>query len=464
VINGLEEAQECNTNILASSYDKTRAFDSLSRNAARIALYRMGVPVKVCEMLVGLDIEGKTVVRTPKARKLWDTLMQQSNNTSYEQAAEIFADIYFIAIRGVGQGDTPSPFIWDAFFDILLVALKLGTKGKFWLRARQDKLVSLKDQAYADDSLTPCSDIETLQRKADIVSTFAMIFGFDISIKKLRSLIMEWGSEIPDHIFPKIKIHKWGWTPCEVGVGWRIPEKDEEGNDRTAARMGFHSLRYLGIQIDSNAFFESLFQETLKLIRNMCRIVRTKKASADLKACSAYTRILNMATYRGSAGPWSLERLREWDKPLEALYRKIHKCLPNTPTEIIYLDPKEDSVGLGMPCLSDRCQEEKWGKIHRSLCLGGGLSSCSRRLPSQVNKTRKSSNHCRTWCNTWCKQRWVLCVEPNRMGCISGKKPQVWRYRCNRDSQPTHLDGYARRATTRTNALECRNSHARRRG
>ena len=191
VINGLEEAQECNTNILASSYDKTRAFDSLSRNAARIALYRMGVPVKVCEMLVGLDIEGKTVVRTPKARKLWDTLMQQSNNTSYEQAAEIFADIYFIAIRGVGQGDTPSPFIWDAFFDILLVALKLGTKGKFWLRARQDKLVSLKDQAYADDSLTPCSDIETLQRKADIVSTFAMIFGFDISIKKLRSLIME---------------------------------------------------------------------------------------------------------------------------------------------------------------------------------------------------------------------------------------------------------------------------------
>ena len=84
VINGLEEAQECNTNILASSYDKTRAFDSFSRNAARIALYRMGVPVKVCEMLVGLDIEGKTVVRTPKARKLWDTLMQQSNNTSYE--------------------------------------------------------------------------------------------------------------------------------------------------------------------------------------------------------------------------------------------------------------------------------------------------------------------------------------------------------------------------------------------
>ena len=64
VINGLEEAQECATNILASSWDMTRAFDSLSRNAARLALYRLGVPAKVCEMLIGLDAEGKTVVRT----------------------------------------------------------------------------------------------------------------------------------------------------------------------------------------------------------------------------------------------------------------------------------------------------------------------------------------------------------------------------------------------------------------
>ena len=59
VINGLEEAQECATNIVATSWDKKRAFDTLSRNAARIALYRLGVPSKVCEMLVGLDIDEK---------------------------------------------------------------------------------------------------------------------------------------------------------------------------------------------------------------------------------------------------------------------------------------------------------------------------------------------------------------------------------------------------------------------
>ena len=111
VHNGLEEAQECATNIMATSWDKKRAFDSLSRNAARIALYRLGVPVKVCEMLVGLDIDGKTVMRTPKDKKLWDQLMLQSQNCSYAEACNTFADLYFVAARGVGQGETPSPFI-----------------------------------------------------------------------------------------------------------------------------------------------------------------------------------------------------------------------------------------------------------------------------------------------------------------------------------------------------------------
>ena len=103
----------------------------------------------------------------------------------------------------------------------------------------------------------------------------------------------------------------------------------------------------------------------------MCRVLRAKKASTDLKACSALTRILNSAIYRGSVGPWSLEKLREWDKPLESLYRKIHNCMNNYATELIYFDPADDVPGLGMPCLSDRCQDDKCAKIHRALTLGG---------------------------------------------------------------------------------------------
>ena len=81
--------------------------------------------------------------------------MQQSQNCSYEEACTVFSEIYFIAARGVGQGGTPSPFIWDAFFDILLTALKIGAQGKFWVRARGDRLVKMMDTAYAYDLLSP---------------------------------------------------------------------------------------------------------------------------------------------------------------------------------------------------------------------------------------------------------------------------------------------------------------------
>jgi len=125
---------------------------------------------------------------------------------------DVFAELFFFAMRGVGQGDTPSPFIWNAFFDILLVALKLGTKSQFWVRGRDDKLHSLSDTAYADDMLSPGSDLVILQQKADIVSAFAIIFNYDIAIDKLRSLFMEWGHEVSDTLLPKLKIYKRGWS------------------------------------------------------------------------------------------------------------------------------------------------------------------------------------------------------------------------------------------------------------
>ena len=153
--------------------------------------------------------------------------MLQSRNCSYIEACNTFSDLYLIAARGVGQGDTPSPFIWDAFFDILLVALKIGAQGNFWLRASGDRLVEMRDTAYADDLLSPTSELQLLQRKANIVSAFAMIFGLEISITKLRSLFMEWGNEIPVHLLPKVEIHQWGWVPCEVGLGWVIPPHGE---------------------------------------------------------------------------------------------------------------------------------------------------------------------------------------------------------------------------------------------
>ena len=174
--------------------------------------------------------------------------------------------------------------------------------------------------------LSPGSDLNILQQKADIVSAFAIIFNFEITIIKLRSLLMQCGNEIPDVTAPKLRIHTRRWLPIEVGVGWKIPATGE------AVPLRVHSIKYLGCHIDSNNLYETLFQETLLMIRQMCRIISSKKASAEVKASAATLRVISMTTYRGAVGPWSLEKLREWDKPLEALYRKISKCMKSFPT------------------------------------------------------------------------------------------------------------------------------------
>ena len=40
--------------------------------------------------------------------------------------------------------------------------------------------------AYMDDLIVPSATLKSLQRKADIISAFCIIFGVDIAIPKLR--------------------------------------------------------------------------------------------------------------------------------------------------------------------------------------------------------------------------------------------------------------------------------------
>ncbi|NDG65061.1 MAG: hypothetical protein EBY29_16615, partial [Planctomycetes bacterium] len=84
-ISGMEEAEETATDLLTSTWDQVHAFDCLGRNASRISLYRLGVPHECLTGLIGIDETGKTVIRTPKARRVWDLLMGSDLSTSYER-------------------------------------------------------------------------------------------------------------------------------------------------------------------------------------------------------------------------------------------------------------------------------------------------------------------------------------------------------------------------------------------
>ena len=59
----------------------------------------------------------------------------------------------FKARRGTGQGDVVSPLNWDAFYDIILGALRRTEGEEFSFRVADQELVKMRDLAYSDDLL-----------------------------------------------------------------------------------------------------------------------------------------------------------------------------------------------------------------------------------------------------------------------------------------------------------------------
>lgn len=131
-LNLLEDAWDSGRELHSTSWDMSKAFDSVSKNVMRMAWRRVGVPKDVTEWLVTLDIAGTTVVRTPYAIEQWNINGYNSviTNDDMAQTPEgiernpILGMLQaFSAERGTGQGDVTSPTCWNSVFDILLTAL-----------------------------------------------------------------------------------------------------------------------------------------------------------------------------------------------------------------------------------------------------------------------------------------------------------------------------------------------------
>eukprot|EP01041_Mallomonas_annulata_P042159 gene42159-biopygen7644 len=130
-INVLEDAKEQGKPIHRSSWDMSKAFDTVSKNAMTLAWLRLGVPMDVTEWLVGLDQEGVTIVRTPKAKLAWKLSNYQGFRAKQENYSHNMQPMTenqairngiveaFLAELGTGQGDVASPLCWNALFDIL---------------------------------------------------------------------------------------------------------------------------------------------------------------------------------------------------------------------------------------------------------------------------------------------------------------------------------------------------------
>ena len=118
----------------------------------------------------------------------------------------------FHAVRGTGQGDVTSPTCWAAIFDILLTALHMDIQDACpHVSSEANRGYGEGETAYADDLLSCARTPEALQRKADIVSTFCMIMGFQLPTSKLRRFVMA-HSGMEDNEPPTTIIHRYTTT------------------------------------------------------------------------------------------------------------------------------------------------------------------------------------------------------------------------------------------------------------
>ena len=199
-LNATEHAVEAQLPLYTSSWDIRRAFDSVSREAMEVSWLRLGVPPTVARWLAYMDVGGPTVIRTPWALATW----QRHQYDGFRPTLSLDHPATFVRTRGTPQGDVSSPHNWLSFFDIALRALDIdqqesgGTSpSAFRAAGRRGQLYPTGDISYADDLVSTAGSLPGLQRKADILSAFTVLFDMELSPGKLRLAALGPGPSAP---------------------------------------------------------------------------------------------------------------------------------------------------------------------------------------------------------------------------------------------------------------------------
>jgi hypothetical protein len=177
-----------------------KAFDTVHPDFIRIALQRMGLDDTHTNYYVRLNSAGRIIVRSPYAQhhlaQHGRRLLNHIDDTNRSGLT------YFTAGRGIGQGDVTSAIIWLLVFDVLLTALDMGsthpshpTRHRITTCSSSGLLQTNNETCFSDDLTSISPSFLIRQRKADIVSAFAIMFKLTIAQDKLRSLVQEWGHE-----------------------------------------------------------------------------------------------------------------------------------------------------------------------------------------------------------------------------------------------------------------------------
>ena len=363
-IDSIEAAHEAGIHLHRSSWDKSRAFDSVSKNLMRLAWHRHGVPDDIIEYLVELDIDGPTIARTPHAATAWKKRPYACTNSIHQPhpiddpVTQLLSS--FTADRGTGQGDVSSPACWNAIFDILLTALRrdeLATNATRPIRTNNQAHYDSTETAYVDDLVSCCTTPEAIQRKADIVSAFCLITGISMSRDKLRRVVHTWAGNAPATPMPAMYIHEYGWIPHAI----------------TATTDG--STNYLGVAYDADNSGKTPLASILSTVKTACSITANVNASDTTKRETILCSTLAKGRYTGKLTNLTLSQYRTVDKVFNQFHRNTTKNLHGFPADLLYLSWKYG--GLDLPRFSEAVQLDKYQMLLSALQATGSIHNAA---------------------------------------------------------------------------------------
>ena len=274
-----------------------------------------------------------------------------------ETADENTAD-GFLATRGTGQGDVTSPTCWAAIFDILLTALhmdmKVATHNRHVSSGSNNGYME-GETAYADDLLSCARTQEALQRKADIVSTFCMVVGLQLSTTKLRRFVMA-HSGIDDGDESVTIVHRYGGRESVDGAIW-----DEDHIYSSDDGV----LEYLGGKYNMLGDPKATLADIKEIALTQCAEIGNTAATGLTKiACSNMTTYAKIR-YKGKLAATTLAELIGIDKIFYEFHNKAIKNMPPFPYDLLYQAPCHGGVGLKR--FSDLNSIDKLSEMFRTL-------------------------------------------------------------------------------------------------
>jgi hypothetical protein len=316
MINALESAKEYSSQILLSSWDLKKAFDSVPKDILVWSWMRLGVPRDLALYLVEMDFRGSTVVKSPLTTK-----------ANCRMGTKGLMEWRFIAELGCGQGDIPSPSNWIAMFDMVLTALRMDGEKEFSTMGPYGQALKANDVAYADDLVVVRSNIAQMQRAADIISGFTVLAGLTFSTSKFRAFSVNWGS-IMHSSEDKIVVHTDGWIGESIAM-------ETDG-----------IMKHLGVLWDMDLTSTTMWKSAKKTLKEACTKLEPKVASAECKKMAMELSVHRKVGYYAKYLCGELGKFRDLDTPCNSLNKKMTLNMLSFPNDLLYVSAKRGGLGF----------------------------------------------------------------------------------------------------------------------